>query len=108
MQLTNYDFRRIDSLLQQCLNVHNAMQDTTKDLSEYIDLKKYKLQYIPFLDEKGKKKVYINSFCDSFSDSKNYWKQSLVVMNGGGRCIFQVTINLTENTFDQLLTNPII
>jgi hypothetical protein len=103
-QLTNQDLHIIYELLQECINVHNHKQDTTKEFSEYIDLKKYKLQYIPFTDIKGDKKVYINSFYTS-DWGFDYWKQTLVQVEDGGSCFFHLIINLKEKKYEQLFTN---
>jgi len=103
-QLTNQDLQTVHELLHECINVHNRKQDTTKEFPEYIDLKKYKLQYIPFKDSKGDKKVYINSFCVS-DWGFHYWKQSLVQVEDGGSCFFHLIINLTTKKYEPLFTN---
>ncbi|MGZ4850633.1 MAG: hypothetical protein ACXV2C_04560 [Candidatus Bathyarchaeia archaeon] len=103
-QLTNRDLQTINKLLQDCINTQNDKQDTTKEFSEYIDLRKYKIQYIPFLDQKGDKKVYINCFCAS-DWGFEYWKQALVEVDDGGSCFFHLTINLTQKKYEQLFTN---
>jgi len=103
-QLTNQDLQTINKLLLACVTVHNVKQDTTTEFSEYIDLKKYKLQYVPFIDGNGHKKVYVNSFRDS-DWGCDYWKQSLVVVDDGGSCFFHLTVDLTQNSFEQLFTN---
>jgi hypothetical protein len=104
MALTNQDLNKIEQVLRDCINKHNTKQDTTKQFSEFIDLKKYKRQYIPFIDTKGERKVYVNCFC--ISDwGFDYWKKNLVQVNDGGSCFFQLTINLTELKYEQFSTN---
>ena len=105
LQLRNQDLQTISQLLNDCISTHNTKQDTTKEFSEYIDLKKYKLQYIPFIDRKGDRKVYINSFCVSDWDDFNYWKQTLVFVEDGGSCFFHLTVNLTRNKYEEFQTN---
>ncbi|MGC4103784.1 hypothetical protein [Ferruginibacter sp.] len=95
MELTNNDLAAIEHLLTDRIKKHNARQDTTKEFSEFIDLKKYKRQYVPYIDSNGERKVYINCFCiDDFGF--NYWKTQLVEVDDGGSCFFQVVINLTR------------
>jgi len=105
-QLTNQDLQTIDGLLNDCINSNNSKQDTTKGLSEYINLKNYKRQYVPFINSKGEKKVYINCFCfPGYADEFDYWKKSLVDVDDGGSCFFHLTINLTSKQYEQLYTN---
>ena len=104
IHLTNQDLQTTERLLKDCINVHNLGQDTTNEFSEYIDLKKYKLQYIPFLDSNGDKKVYINGFC-GLDWEFGYWKQTLVQVMDGGSCFFHLSVNLTKKKYEQLFTN---
>jgi len=97
------DIQLVDKLLTDCIKAHNIKEDTTKEFSEYIDLKKYKRQYIPFINSKGEKKVYVNCFC--ISDWVDYWKTSLVEIDDGGSCFFHITINLDAHKYEQLYTN---
>lgn len=104
MELTDQDLQTVDKLLMDCIRIHNTRQDSTKQFSEYIDLKKYKRQYVAFIDSKGEKKVYVNCFC--FSDfGFDDWKKTLVEVEDGGSCFFNVTINLTRLKYEQLNTN---
>ena len=106
VNLTNKDLKAVDKVLNDCINAHNSKQDTTKKFSEYINLENYKRQYVPFIDSKGEKKVYVNCFCLPDTQGEfDYWRQSLVQVMDGGSCFFQVTINLTNNTYEQLYTN---
>ncbi len=106
LQLTNPDLQTTDQLLTDCINAHNSKQDNTQRFSEYIDLKNYKRQYVPFTNSKGEKKVYINCFCISdYVNGFDYWKKILVEVDDGGSCFFQLTINLTTKQYEQLYTN---
>jgi hypothetical protein len=104
VKLTNKDLEIVDVILTSSIKLHNYKQDTTKEFNEYIDLKKYKRQYVPFVNSKGEKKVYINCFCTSDWSFDN-WKKSLVQVDDGGSCFFQVTINLTTAECEKLFTN---
>lgn len=63
-----------------------------------IDLKNYNRQYIPAINEKGEKEIWINFFCDSTKEHP-YWKKEVVFVLDGGNCYFNIVINLSKNTF---------
>ena len=70
-------------------------------------LSRYKRQYIPFINEKGEKLVWVNCFCDGFGEFKD-WKIEIAEtdqVRDGGDCFIKVTINLTENSFFKLGTH---
>jgi hypothetical protein len=106
MQLTNQDLKTVDKLLNECIQTHNLKQDTTKEFNEFIDLKKYKVQYIPFISSKGQRKVYVNAFCNYYWNfDSTGWKKYVVQVDDGGSCFFHLTINLTENKYEEFYTN---
>lgn len=99
--LSHQELRNIDSLLTACINNYNLEQDSTRKFPEYIDLKNYKRQYIPYKSAKGKK-VYINCFCIHDIDD---WKKRLVQIDDGGNCFFQLTADLEANRYLDFSTN---
>lgn len=104
MDLTNEELCKVERLLIDCINTNNVKQDTTKPFSEFIDLKRYKRQYVAFIDSKGQRKVYVNCFCvDDWGF--DYWKKYLVRVADGGSCFFQLTINLSKLKYEQFTTN---
>lgn len=106
LQLTNQDLKSIDKLFKTCLEVHNIKQDTTKEFNEFIDLKNYKIQYVPFIDSTGDRKVYVNCFCSYYWNyQSNGWKKYLIEVKDGGNCYFHLTINLTTNNYEELYIN---
>jgi hypothetical protein len=106
LQLTNEDLHSIDALLNACIKVHNSNQDSANEYSEFINLKEYQRQYLPFVDSKGDKKVYVNCFCShDIPNEFDYWEKTLVEVDDGGICFFHVTLNLSTNRYEQLFTN---
>ena len=101
--ITNGDLQEVDKLLQACIDSFNSTQDTTKRFSEYIGLANYKRQYVPFVNSKGEKKVYVNCFCTPHPF--DYWKKSLVEVMDGGNCFFQLTLNLSLKQCEELQIN---
>jgi hypothetical protein len=106
MQLTNQDLKTVDKLLNECIQTHNLKQGTTKEFNEFIDLKKYKIQYIPFMSSNGQRKVYVNAFCNYYWNFDSIgWKKYIVQVDDGGSCFFHLTINLKENKYEEFYTN---
>jgi hypothetical protein len=101
--ITNEDLQTIDTLLTDCIKVYNIGKHATNSHSLYIDLKKYRRQYVPFLNSKGERMVFINAFCEL--DHFDYWKKTLVDVKDGGSCFFHVSINLTTGKYEQLYSN---
>jgi|GEM_PF-1562598 len=105
-QLTKKDIKKIYKLLNDCINSKIKKEDTTKRFSQYINLKNYKRQYVPFINSKGEKKVYINCFCfHEYENEFEDWKKSLVEVEDGGKCYFHLIVNLTNNSYEKLYTN---
>ena len=106
LQLTNDNLKTIDSLLNICINENNSRQDTSNRFSEYINLHKYRLQYMAIVDSTGDKKVYVNGFCYTKGDTSfDYWRKNLVEVDDGGSCFFHLTINLSREEYEHLFTN---
>ena len=63
----------------------------------FIELERYYRQYIPFLNERKERCLWLNFFCRPLGD----WKSQRVQINGGGICFFSVGFNLdTGKRFD--------
>ena|SRR5450432_1327312 len=103
-KLTNQDLFTIDTLLTNCIKDHNKGIDSTNLYSGFIDLKKYKRQYVPYANKKGEKKVFINCFCNGVGGFDD-WKTTLVEIEDGGVCFFNLTINVTEQLCGPVLIN---
>ena len=92
--LTNADIDRIDQIFKKCVIENNIN-------TNYFH---YRKQYVPFIDKKGKRKVWINCFCEDSYDF-SYWKKNIVFVDDGGSCFFNVIINITDRTFSDLRVN---
>ncbi|MBC7875170.1 MAG: hypothetical protein H7Y01_14295, partial [Ferruginibacter sp.] len=64
-------------------------------------LEKYKRQFVPVMNQRGEKEVWVNCFCGSWDN----WQQELVMVDGGGSCFFNVKINLSEKKTYDLIVN---
>jgi hypothetical protein len=65
-------------------------------------LEKYRFQFVGLIDSKGEKEVWVNSFC---SDFEKDWRAELIMVEDGGRCFFNLYVNLTKQTFDRFSVN---
>ena len=68
----------------------------------YIELDRYYRQYIPFMNERGNRCVWMNLFCRPIGD----WKAHRVQAEGGGVCFFSIGLNLdTGKRFDFIVND---
>lgn len=101
-ELTNQELAEVEQLLNKCLAPKRL--PTREDLESQIMLSEYRRQYIPYINQKGEKFVWVNCFC---ADRLEYWKKTVVQVMDGGSCFFNVTINLTEKIFDKIRINGV-
>lgn len=64
-------------------------------------LDQYKIQYVPYLNERDEKEIWINGFCSDSID----WKKETVTVLDGGNCYFKIRINLSTQRCLQIGTN---
>ena len=121
--LTARDIINIEKLLFSSVCNYNKTE-SKKKLNEYekqypksgmtlsdfiLDLSKYKRQYIAVTNNKSEKEIYVNCISiEILSKSKLdsiYWKKKYYFAYDGGKNVFRVKINLTNNTFSDLSIN---
>ena len=113
--LTNDDFVKIETILNNCINDYNSDQERQfKEINhkhpEYkldkknfiIELTRYKRQYVAILNSKGEKEVWVNCFCGAGNQN---WKNNLIFVLDGGNCFFNLKINLTTGKYYELMVN---
>ena len=115
--LNKEDIKNIDSLLIRCISDYNV--NSEKDFERInsqrpelkieksnfiIDLKKYKRQYLAVLNPNGEKEVWVNCGCDFSGEN---WKRSIIFVEDGGNCYFNLKINLTKKVFYDLMVNGV-
>jgi hypothetical protein len=109
----------LDSLLQSCVTKYNAEETqhykndrkrypkVSLNLDDYfIPLAKYKRQYIPVINAKGEKEVWVNCF-RSEGNEHSYWRKSVVFVFDGGNYYFNTTINLATKMYFPLRPNGV-
>ena len=106
--LSQQDFIDIENILRESIDNWNTEKE--KEFNKYksdhpkdkrdkntmtIDISKYKLQYTPVLNDNKEKEVWIRCACDG-----NF---GLVI--DGGKCYFQLKVNLTKKKHTSILIN---
>jgi hypothetical protein len=113
--LSSKDLDNIDSLVEKCIEEYNPKQKEYykemnakypkydfKEESFLINLKKYKRQYVAVVNKKGEKEVWINCFCETWNSD---WKKEIMMVDDGGKCFFNLKINLSKLSYYQLRVN---
>lgn len=92
-ELTNNEIESIDSVLKKCIADYNSSFQGDSNASFKIDLIKgnYRRQYVPILNGKGEKEVWVNCLCSILDDD---WKKNILIVDDGGNCFFNLKINL--------------
>lgn len=68
-----------------------------------ITLDSMKRQYVPIMNVKGEKEVWINLFCDAAGFDT--WKYTLMLAEDGGNCFFNLKVNLQTKSYYDLRIN---
>lgn len=95
--LETSDKQIVSQLLEKAIKDYNL-----KNEKKIIEIKDYKRQYIAYIDINGEKEIWINFFCDELSYN---WKKKIVQVKDGGKCYFNLKINITKKTFRNLFVN---
>ena len=90
---------------KRLLEEHNRNYPENKWTETGFELKLdgYKRQYVPVINEKGEKEVWVNFFCDDWGTHK--WKTEILVVLDGGNCYFNLKINLMKKSYSELSIN---
>ncbi len=102
--LTQNDIDKIEKLLTDCVNNFNKKLSTNNKQYFSIDFtkEKFKRQYLAVINKNGDKEVWINCLCQTRG---NDWKTSIIMVDDGGNCYFNLKINLTKNKCYDLVVN---
>lgn len=90
---------------KQALKAHNEKypQQQRTETGYEISTEGHKRQYVPVITAEGEKQVWINFFCDDFGDE--LWKTKLFIVEDGGNCFFNLKVNLSKQTYADLVVN---
>ena len=115
-ELTQSELIKIENILKIAVNENNERQkiNLKKHNAEYpknkwketgfeLKLKGKKRQYVPVINEKGEKEVWINFFCSDWGNDN--WKSDIMMVHDGGNCYFNLKVNLTTKSYSELSIN---
>jgi len=113
--LESDEIKTIEKLLYKIVNVYNEQQINSykkykKSNPNYhvdkkdflINLEEYKFHLVPILNEKGEKEVWINCFCSTYNSD---WKENIIIVKDGGKCYFNLKVNLTTKKYYDFIVN---
>lgn len=96
--------------MAKCISEYNTNLMATSEIAEeylhnylIMDISEYKRQYLPLINENGDKVVWVNSFC-SIPEGWN-WHTDILGTNDGGNCYFNLTLNLTKRSCEEMSVN---
>jgi len=111
--LTYEDLKDIEYLILKFRDDYNAEQikqynDLVKKQKKphiplFLDIQKFRRQYIAVVNCKGETEVWINCFCNS---SNIDWHKEVVKSETERMCSFKLTINLTKSKSYNFRLNP--
>ena len=107
--LSTKEINDIEDILKLFVAEYNAAQEkyiaeTQLKLPDHklanedfmIELKNYSRQYVPVINAKGEKEIWVNCFCII---SGTDWRERVVIVDDGGKCFFNLKVNLTTRTY---------
>lgn len=103
--LTAEELKAVNLILNQIIINHNKSeikQETITSENQRINLDSYKRQYHPYINKKGEKLIWINCFCGEWN--VNNTKETIFVEDGG-KCYFNLEINLTTGKSSEIEIN---
>jgi hypothetical protein len=97
--LSDQELKSVKDILKKAVDEYNSKQ---KEDFRITDLDEYKFQLVALLNAKGEKEVWVNGFCSDFDKD---WRTEIIGVEDGGRCYFNLYVNLTKQTFDRFSVN---
>jgi hypothetical protein len=102
--LTKAEIEKIDEFVTAAVSKWNSERTPESPYRNQIDLLKYGRQYVPYINSKGQKEVWVNCFCDHWQHDEA-WKKNIVWVMDGGSCYFSLKINFAENRYYHFSVN---
>ncbi len=96
------DIETAEKILKDCFE-KQKMATRNELLNRVPD--DYNMQFVGAINENGEKIIWINSFCKEEESSFKEWKTKIFSVADGGNCFFNVKINISKNTYFDLMVN---
>ena len=116
ISLSENELSEIEKIIGQAVKENNKQQlkvlekhnkkypeNQWKQTGHELKTKGFKRQYVPVINSKGQKEIWINFFCDTWESEK--WKTDIEIAYDGGNCYFNLKVNLETNTYSELSIN---
>ena len=107
VELSKQEVRQVDSLVSLCMRVNSkSVLDSIYGTDErnFIMDDSYYKQFIPMLNDKQEKTVWVNCFCN-YNENNDNWKKRIHLVADGGNCYFTVMVNLSTLSYYDLTIN---
>ena len=95
--LSTTELQKVEALI-----ITSAVKYNIKKRYTIKEAGKYYKQIIPVINSKGQKEVWVNCLCKVSGDT---WKKRVINTNDGGRCYFNLKINLSTNIVSDFSVN---
>ncbi len=113
VKLTNEDFELIEELTKKAIKNYNRV------VEDKIELDNYYRQYVVTENNLGEKEVWVNCFCEEIESdgrkemrekykiftSRDNWRKEIVHVFDGGKCYFNLEINLLKKQYYNFMVN---
>ncbi|MCQ9639664.1 hypothetical protein MP478_09685 [Chryseobacterium sp. WG14] len=100
--LTQSELKIIDKNVIKAVNEYN---DKIENKKYRLNLRNYFRQYYVSTDSNGEKIVRVFCFCEHMDN--NDWRTEKLIVHDGGKCYFNVVINITKQYHHDLKTHGI-
>jgi len=95
-ELTKLEIQQVEDIIQS--RVKKTTEQFTAEMNKRNEIYEpnYLRQYLVVYDENGEKLVWINFMCGGEGGTFDYSKE-LITTADGGKCNFQIKVNLAQN-----------
>ena len=107
-ELTRKDLKDAEQILYEAVNKHQ--NEYTLTLTPET-LRGFKRQYVAYINQEGKKMIWINGFCEvldiptemasgEFEMKPFTWKEKILDVDDGGDCYWHIMINMDSKKYE--------
>jgi hypothetical protein len=82
----------------------NVVDSLNKHRNKPLDISQYRFQTVPLPSKNGQRVFWVNSFCNGGDQN---WKTQIYQVEDGGKCFFNIKIDLTTMTYFDLFVNSL-
>jgi len=94
--LSNGEIKELNKIFKTCIRANKK---------ELRAPQKYKRQYIPVINSKGEKEIWVNCFCGGWNALNMDNKREVLSVMDGGNCYFNFKVNLKTKKWYNFMVN---